>query len=206
MLSPDGLNITFKDNCATMTLKLGVGEARNNLKQKKVFKNTFKSRTLNLIEKKEEKNQQIVDILIVDDYEINLQMLQRQIKTLAVSCKCLVGHDKYAIHVARSGIQAINSVLAREKEGGGYKLVIMDCQMPEMDGWEATLAIIDLYAKKKIHILPYIIAYSTFDSSKDIEKCSKSGMDGYISKPCYPEELCMAIINWLSKPIQKQQT
>jgi CheY-like chemotaxis protein len=85
----------------------------------------------------------------------------------------------------------------------GYRVIIMDCQMPGMDGWEASLAIRKMFDDKEICHLPYIIAYSAFDSYEDIEKCLRSGMISHLSKPCQHEELCKVVSVWMSKPLQK---
>jgi CheY-like chemotaxis protein len=153
----------------------------------------------NCLNNKKECN--LVDIMIVDDYEINLEILSRLIQNLKSTCKCLNSHKAYSVHVAKSGKQAIGLILQQEKVNSGYKMIFMDCQMPEMDGWETTKAIRELFDTKKISILPYIIAYSTFDSNKDIENSYKSGMSGHISKPCYQEELCSTLSKWLSMPL-----
>ena len=75
--------------------------------------------------------------------------------------------------------------------------------MPEIDGWETTRMIHNLFSEKKIRVLPYIIAYSAFDSKEDINKCYDSGMCGHISKPCYKEEICSEINNWFNKSIRR---
>jgi CheY-like chemotaxis protein len=149
-------------------------------------------------------NNEFIDVLVVDDYEMNLMIVDRLISQLASNCKCKRMHKSLTVHFANSGKQALEKVLEQEKQKGGYKVVIMDCQMPEMDGWETTLAIFDLFSSERIRNLPYIIAYSAFDSSNDIEKCDKVGMSGHISKPCTVIELCDMLSNYLEKPIRKR--
>jgi CheY-like chemotaxis protein len=154
-----------------------------------------------IFEKRRECN--LIDIMIVDDYQINLEILSRLIQNLKDNCKCLNPHKNYAIHVAKSGKQAIGLILKQEKANSGYKMIFMDCQMPEMDGWETTKAIHELFDSQEITILPYIIAYSAFDSSEDIENSYKSGMNGHISKPCYQDELCRTLNKWLCMPLNR---
>jgi CheY-like chemotaxis protein len=145
-----------------------------------------------------------IDILVVDDYEMNLMIVDRLISQLASNCKCKRTHKSLTVHFANSGKQALEKVLEQEKQKGGYKVVIMDCQMPEMDGWETTLAIFDLFSSERIRNLPYIIAYSAFDSSNDIEKCDKVGMSGHISKPCSLVDMCDMLRKYLEKPIRRR--
>ncbi len=87
-----------------------------------------------------------------------------------------------------------------------YDLVLMDCEMPEMDGYEATRRIRQhesLEGKTHIH-LP-ILALTAHAISGDKSKCQDAGMDDYISKSIEPERLAEAIEKWLStsaSPVQ----
>lgn len=85
---------------------------------------------------------------------------------------------------------------------GGYRIVFMDCMMPEVDGWEASTEIRRLYDQNCIKILPYIIAYSAFNSREDIIKCENTGMCAHISKPCLQLDLCEVLLQWICKPLQ----
>jgi CheY-like chemotaxis protein len=140
-----------------------------------------------------------VDILIVDDIEINIEILKKMLENLEVQCNCCRVHRKYTIHEASSGKNALEMILKQQKEKSGYRIVIMDCLMPSMDGWETSVEINKLYSQGKIRFLPYIIAYSAFDSKEDLEKCIMSGMCCHISKPCLKEELCQAINDWINR-------
>lgn len=138
-------------------------------------------------------NDSIIDVLIVDDIEFNVKVLRKVIESLSKNCSCKNYHKNYTIHSAQSGKNALELLCAQDALKGGYKLIFMDCLMPEMDGWETTLEVTKLYKSKKIHFLPYIIAYSAFDSKDDIEKSIKSGMNEHISKPCTREKLCKVL-------------
>ncbi|OMJ81308.1 hypothetical protein SteCoe_18230 [Stentor coeruleus] len=146
---------------------------------------------------------ELIDILIVDDMKLNLDILKRILENLDKSCKCLKNHQKYLVHTANSGNAAVEMIQKMSDNNCGYKIIIMDCQMPGMDGWEASVKINELYENKQILVLPYIIAYSAFDSNEDIEKCLRSGMNTHLSKPCQHEELCKAVSEWIAKPIQR---
>ena len=142
--------------------------------------------------------QDLIDILIVDDIDFNLDILKRLICSLKESCTCKNNHRDYSIHCASSGKEAIRLVLKQNSLKSGYRLIIMDCMMPEVDGWEATKTILKLYKDKNLIVLPSIIAYSAFDSKEDLDKCRIAGMCSHISKPCYKEELCAGINNWIN--------
>lgn len=197
MISPKGLVVSMDNtNYATMSLII----PNKSIENSAIFEG---QRMLPMYFPRQNfRSSMMTDILIVDDYEINLDILKRQIINLKSSCKCSEGHGDYSIHLAKSGMQAISFVMEQERLKRGYRLILMDCQMPEMDGWEATAKIFELFNTQKISYLPYVIAYSAFDSSVDIKRCFSSGMSGYISKPCYPEELCRIITQWISKPIR----
>ena len=140
----------------------------------------------------------LIDILIVDDIEFNIDILKRLISNLKSSCKCGKNHKDLSIHTASSGKQAINSIIYQNSQLSGYKIVLMDCMMPELDGWEACKQINELFTDKKIKILPFIIAYSAFDSKDDLNKCKDAGMVSHISKPSYQEEICNEIHRWIT--------
>ncbi len=70
---------------------------------------------------------------------------------------------------------------------GEYDVILMDCQMPEMDGFEATRAIREKEAETKEHIP--IIALTARAMHEDKQRCIDSGMDGYVSKPIDRQKL-----------------
>ncbi|OMJ86874.1 hypothetical protein SteCoe_11508 [Stentor coeruleus] len=140
-----------------------------------------------------------VDILIVDDIEINIEILRKMLENLESHCNCCRKHRKYSIHTANSGRAALDMILYQQRLKSAYRIVIMDCLMPGMDGWETSLEINKMFSKGDIKYLPYIIAYSAFDSKEDLEKCIVSGMCCHISKPCLIEELCQAVNDWITR-------
>ena len=94
------------------------------------------------------KSSSLIDILIVDDIEFNIDILKRLISNLKSSCKCGKNHKDLSIHTASSGKQAINSIIYQNSQLSGYKIVLMDCMMPELDGWEACKQINELFVIK----------------------------------------------------------
>jgi CheY-like chemotaxis protein/HPt (histidine-containing phosphotransfer) domain-containing protein len=108
-------------------------------------------------------------ILVVEDNPINQEVTRQQLTRL--------GHE---VTVVASGKQAISAVTRRP-----YHVVLMDVQMPEMDGQEATEQI---RRQDMIH-QPYIIALTASALPGDREHFLRSGMDDYLSKPVRPAEL-----------------
>ncbi|MCA1793109.1 MAG: response regulator [Desulfobacteraceae bacterium] len=77
-----------------------------------------------------------------------------------------------------------------------YDLVLMDVQMPEMDGLEATRQIRDPESAVRDHTVP-VIAMTAHAMAGDREKCRKAGMNDYLSKPVAPEALAGTLEKWL---------
>ena len=114
-------------------------------------------------------------ILVAEDNRVN--------EKLAVRLLQKMGHSTV---VARDGRQALDA-LAQQ----AFDLVLMDVQMPEMDGLEATRLIRQQEQRTGAH-LP-IVAMTAHAMKGDRERCLKAGMDGYLSKPIQPKELLEAI-------------
>ena len=101
----------------------------------------------------------------------------------------VLGKLGYAVDVVDNGALAVAAV-AR----GNYALVLMDCQMPEMDGFAATAAI--RRAEAKSSHLP-IIAMTANAMQGDREQCLAAGMDDYIAKPIDVAQLAALLAKWL---------
>ena len=95
---------------------------------------------------------------------------------------------------------AVNGAVALEilegEEGADIDLVLMDCQMPIMDGYEATARIRSL--ESPMRSLP-IIAMTANSMKGDREKCLEIGMDDYLSKPIRREKLESVLADWLGR-------
>jgi signal transduction histidine kinase/CheY-like chemotaxis protein len=118
---------------------------------------------------REEKNR--VRILLVEDNAIN--------QTLAVR---LLEKRGYSVSVAADGQAGVEAF-----DAGGFELVLMDIQMPRMDGFEATAAIREKEKGTGGHIP--IVAMTAHALVGDQERCLAAGMDGYITKPIRTVEL-----------------
>jgi two-component system sensor histidine kinase/response regulator len=97
----------------------------------------------------------------------------------------------YRADAVANGREAIRSL-----ETIPYSLVLMDCQMPEMDGYEATRLIRDPHSSVQFHDIP-VIAMTAYAMQSDREKCLEAGMSDYISKPVQPRELAEVLTRWL---------
>ena len=133
--------------------------------------------------------QQSLRILLAEDNSINQKLAVRLFQK--IGCE--------HISVAQNGKQAVE-MLAHES----YDLVFMDCQMPEMDGYEATAEIRTRFPN---HIP--IIAMTANAMQGDREKCLSAGMDDYIPKPIQPHALKDAVLKWstvVSKTVDTAKT
>jgi CheY-like chemotaxis protein len=123
-------------------------------------------------------------ILIAEDNSINQKVAQRLLERLG-----------YAVEVAVNGHQAV-----QKWAEGGHDLILMDCQMPEMDGYQAAQTIRTTEAGKKR--IP-IIALTANAMAGDREKCLAAGMDGFISKPINVKDLTDTLERFLTRPVGK---
>jgi CheY-like chemotaxis protein/HPt (histidine-containing phosphotransfer) domain-containing protein len=113
-------------------------------------------------------------ILLAEDYVVNQKVALR-----------LLAQMGYRADVAANGLEAIQAL-----ERQPYDVVLMDVQMPEMDGLEATRQIC---ARWPVGERPRIIAMTTNAMQGDREMCLAAGMDDYVSKPIRVEELVQAL-------------
>ncbi|CAK0772169.1 two-component system, sensor histidine kinase and response regulator [Azospirillaceae bacterium] len=123
-------------------------------------------------------------ILLVEDNPIN-QMVAREI----------LAHAGAEVQVADSGRQAIDLLVAQRRDPNQINLVLMDVQMPEMDGLEATRII---RANLKLSTLP-IIAMTAHALNVERQKCLDAGMNDHVAKPFEPRHLFSVIRYWLGE-------
>ena len=118
-----------------------------------------------------------VRILLVEDNVVNQK----------IALRILEKKLGYHADVVTNGKEAVESL-----EKFDYNLVLMDCQMPEMDGYEATGTIRNRNSAVRDHNIP-IIAMTANAMKGDREKCLEAGMDDYVSKPINLKKLSDAI-------------
>jgi two-component system, sensor histidine kinase and response regulator len=125
-----------------------------------------------------------LNVLLAEDNSIN--------QTLAVR---MLEKRGYRVHVAPNGKDALRS-FDQEK----FDLILMDIQMPEMDGFEATRLIRELNRGKDVPI----IAMTAHAMKGDRERCLAAGMDDYVAKPIKAEELFGAIDRCVARKPRKE--
>jgi signal transduction histidine kinase/CheY-like chemotaxis protein len=115
-------------------------------------------------------------ILLAEDGRVN-QM---------VAVKLLEGRG-HRVEVAENGIEAVERLSGDDEDG--FDAVLMDIQMPEMNGYEATARIRELEIEARNGGPIPIIAMTANAMKGDREECLETGMDGYVSKPVHAQEL-----------------
>jgi CheY-like chemotaxis protein len=121
-------------------------------------------------------------ILLVEDNLVNQKLAAMVLKKLGYSNTQIAGNGQLALEA-----------ISKDR----YDLVLMDCQMPVMDGFEATRAI-RLYESKIDRHTP-IIAMTANAMQGDRELCEDAGMDDYLTKPIDQKLLRAALEQWLPK-------
>jgi CheY-like chemotaxis protein len=119
-----------------------------------------------------------VHLLVADDNAVNQKVACRMLEKLGYRCD-----------VVANGKEAL-AALSRI----AYDLILMDCQMPEMDGYDATSEIRRL--ESGLCHTP-VIAMTAHVMAGDRERCLEAGMDDYVSKPVRVDELTTALKRWL---------
>ncbi|MBM3342310.1 MAG: PAS domain S-box protein [Betaproteobacteria bacterium] len=120
----------------------------------------------------------VLDILLAEDNLVNQTVATAMLKKLGCT-----------ITLAKNGREAIEATKAQH-----FDLVLMDCHMPEVDGFEATIEIRSLeQAGQARHV---IVAQTANAMEGDRESCLAAGMDDYISKPFSTEKLAALIERW----------
>mgnify|MGYP001422916952 CR=1 FL=1 len=117
-------------------------------------------------------------VLVVDDNPVNLKIAKLQVESLG-----------YEVDVARTGSEAVAATLK-----GTYAAVLMDCEMPEMDGFAATATIRRREAACGGRLA--IVAMTAHVTPGTRERCLRSGMDDYIAKPVQLEVLAATLRTW----------
>lgn len=123
-------------------------------------------------------------VLLTEDNPVNV----------IVATEILRGYG-CTITTAENGLEALEEVKKQP-----FDLIFMDCQMPKMDGFEATAEIRALERQQVIKKIP-IIAFTANAMRSDEEDCINAGMDDFITKPISPQNLEKVLSKWLSHKI-----
>lgn len=125
-----------------------------------------------------------LSILVAEDNTINQKLIIKALEVFGYTCD-----------VAANGLEVVDAV-KRQK----YDLILMDIQMPEMDGLEATQIIVSTLEQQR----PIIIAMTAGAFPEDKDNCIKVGMDDFVSKPLKLETLELLLVKW-GKKVRKQE-
>jgi two-component system, sensor histidine kinase and response regulator len=124
-------------------------------------------------------------VLLAEDNPVNVEVARAMLESLGLEAQC-----------ARNGEEALQKVRA-----GDYDAVLMDCQMPVMDGFAATAAIRrEEHEAGHARVLP-VIAITANALQGDREACLAAGMDDYLSKPFTQQQLAAVIGRWIALPL-----
>jgi len=124
-------------------------------------------------------------VLLVEDNQVNQIVAMTTLESIGAN-----------VAVASNGIDAIES-LKQAPDDAKFSLIFMDCQMPEMDGYEASRRIRDGEAGKQYIGIP-IIALTANAMKEDKELCLAAGMDDYLAKPFEQDQLEAKLAEWLT--------
>ena len=128
-----------------------------------------------------ENDKRKIRILVAEDNPVNQKVAQAMLKKMGLR-----------VDVVADGQEAVNAL-----QTVPYDLVLMDCQMPEMDGFEATLCVRQEGSKALNPRIP-IIAMTAATMQGDRKKCIQAGMNDFIAKPVQIRELAEILARWLA--------
>ncbi|MGB3208884.1 MAG: CHASE2 domain-containing protein [Crinalium sp.] len=140
-------------------------------------KHKTSSKSGNTIDQETKNRRSQVKILLAEDNKVNQKVALNQLKNLG-----------YKADVANNGQEVLEHLVKQD-----YDLVLMDCQMPILDGYEATEEIRRQEGNNKHTI---IIALTASAMKEDLDKCITSGMDDFLSKPVRKEALLEKLEHW----------
>jgi len=126
-------------------------------------------------------------VLVLEDRLVNQTIIQRQLKKLGILCT-----------LASDGVVGLEKVAK-----GSYDLILCDCSMPEMNGYEFTRILRQREEEDGNNSHMPVIAMTANAFREDVEKCYAAGMDDFVSKPVTLQRLAAVLSHWLTpEPIE----
>jgi signal transduction histidine kinase/CheY-like chemotaxis protein/HPt (histidine-containing phosphotransfer) domain-containing protein len=120
-------------------------------------------------------------VLVLEDRLVNQMVIQKQLKKFDVDCT-----------LVSNGIKGLKAL-----ENAHFDLILCDCSMPEMDGYEFTRRLRQREQQNGAHPRIPVIALTANAFREDAEKCLESGMDDFASKPVTMERMATVLAKWL---------
>jgi CheY-like chemotaxis protein/HPt (histidine-containing phosphotransfer) domain-containing protein len=121
-------------------------------------------------------------VLVAEDNQVNQKVVAR-----------MIGQLGHRVDLVANGLEAVEAY-----GRGGYDLILMDCRMPEMDGFEATRSIRRAEADAGEGRRVPIVALTANALASDRERCRRAGMDDHLAKPVRLDDVRTLIDRWLS--------
>jgi len=128
-------------------------------------------------------------ILVVEDNAINQQVARELLEALGIT-----------VETADNGRDAVERVLA--EQAPPYDAILMDLQMPEMDGYEATRRIREKFDANQLPI----IAMTAHAMESEFRKCIEAGMNDHVAKPVDPDQLKATLVRWIGTHPDHKET
>ncbi|HEU4530873.1 MAG TPA: response regulator, partial [Steroidobacteraceae bacterium] len=120
-------------------------------------------------------------LLLVEDNPVNQRVALHMLDKMG-----------YQVELAQNGVEAVQKLASAR-----YDLVLMDCQMPEMDGFEATRTIRDPASRVLDHDVP-VVAMTANAFAEDRERCLAAGMNDFLAKPVDRQTLAAMLARWIA--------
>ena len=124
---------------------------------------------------------------MVDDNPFNLLVTERLLKNL-----------DYLVLTAIGGNEAISLLKSSDLEPNAIKYILMDCNMPVLDGYDTSRILNNMMDRGEIPKIP-IFALTANNNEEDIEKCYEYGMNDYLTKPTTQQTLLAAFAKYEEK-------
>jgi signal transduction histidine kinase/ActR/RegA family two-component response regulator len=170
------------DRCLSKSLTKSLTNTSGNLSRQRSEIKFEKTKSINKFYKK---SMDGVSVLVVDDDQINQLVLKKYLNELGVK-----------IFLASNGQEAVDTVKSQASKDNYFKLILMDCNMPVLDGYEASRQIRALVKSSEIPPLD-ILALTANVTSYDEARCHQAGMNHFLTKPLFKKTFHIKVLEIL---------